>query len=181
MSASSGIDEALAYDERPARPVQRVALGRVPQQRVEDPVQERLHLVEDDALARESRGGSDQLRPRHRAPPGMSLPQAERGPRHGHGHRACVEDLLRIAVVDDEPDELVRRGGALRHGHEEIEQPRASLCGTMDEQEPAAARTGERALADPGDGRGRDARVDGVSARAQNVRPGFGSEWMPGC
>ena len=57
--------EPLALDERAARPVERVALGRIPQQWVEDAVQKRLDLVENHTLARELRRGSKQLRPRH--------------------------------------------------------------------------------------------------------------------
>jgi hypothetical protein len=51
----------------------------------------------------------------------------------------------------------------------------------MDEEEAAAARTGERALADPGDRSCRDTRVDGVAAAAQNLRSGLRGQRVPGC
>ena len=141
--------EPLALDERAARPVERVSLGRIPQERVENAVQKRLHLVEDDTLARELRRGSEQLRPRHGAPAAMSLPEPEDGAGHRDGHRAGVEGLLRVAVVDDDSDEILRPSRSLGDGDEEVEEPRARLPPGVDEEEAAAARTGERALADP--------------------------------
>ena len=144
-------------------------------------MQKRLHLVEDDTLARELRRGSKQLRPRHRAPEAMRFPEPEDGAGHRDGHRAGVEGLLRVAVVDDDPDEILRRGRSLGDGDEEVEEPRARLPRGVDEEEAAAARTGERALADPGDCGGRDAGVHGIAACAQNVRSGLCGERVTGC
>jgi hypothetical protein len=67
-------------------------------------------------------------------------------PEPGHGSRNCdrrgagVEDLLRVAEVDDELDELERRGRLLRQVDEEVEQVRAPLARQMDEEEASAAR-----------------------------------------
>ena len=178
-----GHGEALADPQRLARPVERVALRRVAEQRIEDLVQEPLHVVEDDALAGELHGRREQVGPRHRSPAGGGFPEAENGAGNGHRHRARVEDLLRVAVVDDDLDELRRRGRglALRDRHEEVEQLGARLGRVVDEQEAAAARTGERALADPRDGGRRDAGVHGVPARAQDVRSRRGGERVTGC
>src|SRR2546430_3625550 len=111
----------------------------------------------------------------------MSFPQAEGGTGHRNRHRAGVEDLLRVAVVDDDSDELLRHMRSLRHGDEEIEEPRARLPPVVDEQEAPSARAGERALAYPGDAGRRDTGVHGVAAREQHVRPGLRGERMTGC
>ena len=144
-------------------------------------MQKRLHLVEDDTLARELRRGSEQLRPRHGPPEAMRFPEPEDGAGHRDGHRAGVEGLLRVAVVDDDPDEILRRGRSLGDGDEEVEEPRARLPRGVDEEEAPAARTGERALADPGDRGGRDAGVHGIAACAQNVRSSLCGERVTGC
>ena len=51
----------------------------------------------------------EQLRPPHRSPATMSLPQPEPRARHGNRRRAGVEDLLRVAEIHDELEELVGR------------------------------------------------------------------------
>jgi hypothetical protein len=51
----------------------------------------------------------------------------------------------------------------------------------MDEEEASSAEAGERALADPGDRRSCDTRVDRVAAGAQNIGSRLGGERMTGC
>ena len=111
----------------------------------------------------------------------MSLPEPEARARHRDRCRAGVEDLLRVAEVHDELEELVRRDRLLRHRDEEVEEMRLGLAREVDEEEASAAEAGERALADPGDGGRRDARVDRVAARTQDVRSCLRGERMPGC
>ena len=48
-----GTAKSSPTSQRATRPIQRVSLGGVAQQRIEDPVEERLRLVEHDAVARE--------------------------------------------------------------------------------------------------------------------------------
>ena len=70
---------------------------------------------------------------------------------------------------------------ALGHGHEEVEQSRARRPRLVHEQEAPAGRPRQRALRNPGDSRGCNARVDGVAARAQHVGSGLGRERVSGC
>jgi hypothetical protein len=153
----------------------------VAEQRVEDLVQIRPRLVEDGAVTRQAGRRGEQLRPRQRAPAAMSLPQPEARPRHGDRRRARVEDLLRVAEVHHELDELVRRFRLLRHRDEEVEQVRSGVGRETDEEEASAAEARERALADPGGGSGGDARVHRVAAGAQDVGSRLGGERMTGC
>ena len=175
------LDEPQAYlheilDSALGRPFPRMA-----QQRVEDLVEIRPRLVEDDAVAGKAGRRSEQLRPRHRSPAAMSLPQPESRPRHGDRGRAGVEDLLRVAEVDDELEQLIRRGRPLRHRHEEVEEVRSGVAREVNEEEASATQARERALADPGDGRRRDARVHRVAACAQDIGSRLGGERMAGC
>src|SRR5207237_1332888 len=86
--------EPLPGAEGAARPVERVAVRRVAEQRIEDPVEIGLRLVEDDAVAREPHRRREQLRPRHGSPAAMSFPEPERDTRHCDRRRPGKEDLL---------------------------------------------------------------------------------------
>jgi hypothetical protein len=176
-----GHPETLADPESPARPVEGISLRRMAQQRIEDLVEIRTRLVEDCTVPGEPSSGREQLRPGHRSPAAVSLPQPEPRPRHGDRCRAGVEDLLGVAEVHDELEELVGRGRLPRHRHEEVEKVRPGVAGEMDEEEASPAEAGKRALADPGDGRRRDARVDRVATCAENIRSRPGGERMTGC
>src|SRR4029077_6839338 len=174
-------DEALTRSERATRPEQGVALGCRPEERIEDPVQVGLLLVEDDPLAGQPSGRREELPPWNAAEALVRLPEPEHGSRHGDGRAAGVEELTRVVVeVHRQLDQLGRVGRFPRESDEEVEQMRTRLTGQVHEQEAAAAGAGERALADPGHRGGGDARVDGAAARAQNVGSRLGGERMTG-
>ena len=162
--------EPLACEKRPAA-VHRVALRRVPQQSVEDPMQVRLRGRQLETLPREPYGRRGELRPRHRPPAAVRRLEAECRPGHRDGGRARPEVLLRVAVeVDDQLQQLAGGVRGSRNGDEEIEQPRLSVPRVVDEHEAAPARARQRALAHPRRERGRNARIDGVSACRQYLR-----------
>ena len=128
--------EALA-GRAPARPVERVAFGRVAKQRVEDPVEIGLRLVEDDAFAREPAAGASSsahgIVPQRRA-----LPRARArrpGPRRtpGPSRKTCYESPSKST---DDLDAAPPCAGPRRDGDEEVEQPRRSVL--------ARARGGSR-------------------------------------
>jgi hypothetical protein len=144
-------------------------------------VEIRARLVEDRTVAGKSSSRSEELRPGQRSPAAVSLPQPEPGPRHGDRRRAGVEDLLGVAEVHDELDQLFGRGRPPRHRHEEVEEVRSGIARKVDEEEASPAEAGERALADPGDGCRCDARVHRVATCPQNVGAGPGGEWVTGC
>ena len=145
----------------------------MPQDQVEDRVQVRLGAVQLDAFAGELDGWRDQLAPRER--PEGAVDCLEAGGRTGDSARgrADVEDLRRIAeghVDVVHGPALVPREPAAGDIDEEVEQPRAAIVPAVDDDEPAAARSGERALRDPRREGGRDARVDRVSALGEHAR-----------
>ena len=114
--------------------------------------------------------GLDELRPRHAPEAAMRLLEAGDEPGHGDRAFADVVALRRVAEVDREVLELAER--ARRCGEEAVEQ--GHLPVDPAEEEAAAGRAGQRALGHGRRERGRDARVDGVSALLEDVRAGFG-------
>jgi hypothetical protein len=172
-------DEALAVRVR----VERAPLLRVPQDQVEDRVQVGLRAVQLDSLARELDRRREELAPRER--PECAVRLLEPGRRAGDSARrgSDVEDLRRIAEghVDVVHGRTVVCGKATAGDvDEEVEQPRAAVVAAVDDDEPAAARSRERALRDPrGEGRG-DARVDRVPALGEHARARLGGQSVAG-
>ena len=147
-----------------------VALGRVPEQRVEDPVQVSLQRRELEALARQRDGRGDELGPVQPAPAPVRALEAEGRAGHGDGGRAGPEHLLRVAVeVDRELEQVVGRCRGARHRDEEVEHRRQPARRLVHEHEAAAAGSRERALAHPRDERRRHTGVDGAAAGAEDA------------
>ena len=173
--------EALALTERPSRPIERVAFRRVAKQRIENQVQVPLRLVEYGPFAREPRGRRQQLGPGHGSPAGVRLPEPEPDTGDRYRRRAGEEDLLGVAEVDHDLEQLRRRHGPLGHGYEEVEQLRAPLLRVVVEEKASAAEAGEGALADPGHRGCGNRGVDGLAAGAQDVGARLGGEPVARC
>ena len=78
-----------------------------------------LRLVEDDALAREPRGGREQLGPRHGSPAAREPPRArarcrERPPTSGRCRRSAASRRSRRRARGGPPDEAARSGTATK-------------------------------------------------------------------
>ena len=114
VSASSGTTKR-SPPQRATRPVQRVAFGRGPEERIEDPVQVGLRLVEDDALAGEARGGREQLGQRHAAERGAPPRARARFPARQRRRGPC-EELPRVVVEVDRQTSTSSDGAAERSG-----------------------------------------------------------------
>ena len=100
----------------------------------------------------------------------MSLLEAGDESRHGDRALADVVALRRVSEVDREILELAE--GTRGCGEEGVEQ--GHLAVDPAEEEAAARGTGQRALGHGRRERGRNARVDGVSALLEDARAGFG-------
>src|SRR5262249_58522910 len=130
--------------------------GCVPEDQVEDAVQVRLPRVELHAVARELDRGLEELAPRQ--PPERAVRRLEPERRTGDRTRgrADVKPLRRAAAEVDvdlmHPARLALVAEA-GDGREEVDHARALVTSAVHEHEPAGARTGERALGDPGDQR----------------------------
>lgn len=155
--------------------IDRAPFGPVGQDRLEDPVQKRVHLAGRHALARRLDRGLCQLRHRDRAE--SRVRRVESGSRavHAAGRRSAVELLQRAVEVHCELDLRALRRDRLRRRDEEVEQVRLAAR-RVDQHEAAGAETGQRALGDEAREDRRDRGVDRVAAFAQDVRPGFSGQ-----
>ena len=169
-----GHDHGLPLPEGTLDAVDLPALGLVAEDRLEDPVQERLLRVQGNPRPSELDGRSGELRPGQPAVAPVSGRQAGRHPRDGDRSGPDQEHLLRVLVEDDVDREhlgaLAGRQSLAGHGDEEVEQAVGAVAGPVDEHEAAASRTGERALRDPGHECSGDARVDSVPALSEDSR-----------
>ena len=121
-------------------------------------------------------------RPTAGAPARVSLPEAG----HRAGHRRPMPGRCRRSAASRRSRRRARRArsdAGVRSGRSTKKSRRRARasCARCTSEEAAAARAGERALADPRDRGGCDARVDGVAARTQNFGPGLRGQRMPGC
>ena len=136
---SSGTANSSPAVMRPA-PVHRVALRRVPQQPVQDPVQIRRAAVSSTPSRASAAAGAASSAhgtvPQRRC----AVSRPEHRARHRHRRRARPEVLLRVAVeVHRQLQQLRRRPRSRRHGDEEVQQPRLPVPRVVDEHEPAPA------------------------------------------
>ena len=181
-----GHHQHVALDETIAlRAVELLALGRVPQDHVEDLVQERLRLVQRDAVAGVLDRGLEQHPPGQAAEAPVRLAEPGRRARDRTRGRA---DPVELAGLRREVDRhLVHLAGCAarqpeaRDGDEVVEQANRAVAGLVDEHEAARAGAGERALGNPGDERRGDAGVDRVPALGQCSGSRLGGERMSCC
>ena len=151
---------------------------------MQDRVEVRLRLRQLDAAAGELDRRLHQHPPRQPAERAVRHLQPDDHSGNGAGGGTDPEELRsRVREIDDH---LVHRGPGRvveadsGRGDEEIEDPRAPVAGGMDEHEPTAAGSRERALGDPGGERRSHARVDRVAALRERPRPRFGRQPVPG-
>ena len=167
----------------PALRVHAAALGRVPEDDVEDRVQVRLLTRQLEAVVSELDRRRDEPRPGQRSEGPMGFLEARSVPRDGARGRADVEDLRRLAVEVD-VDRFHLGGPARppepRRGDEEVQQPRRPVARAVDEHEAAPARARQRALDHPGGEAGRDAGVDRVPALGEHGGADLGGQRVPG-
>src|SRR6266566_989718 len=179
-----GHHEPVARDKAHAFGTKDLATGLgAPKDHVEDRVQEGLRLRQLVPLARDRDRGLQQ------APPGQgrvgAVSRFEPGDRPGYADRGTTdaEDLRRPAVeLDVDRFHLPGRAREALAGDrdEEVVQADSPRRRLADEQEAASARTGERALGDPGHAGSGNARVDRVPAFAQHLGARLGGERVPG-
>ena len=177
-------DDLLARGDPSVLPVDRPALGRVPQDEVEDRMQVGLRSRQLDAVPGERDRRLDQAPPGQRRVALVRRLEARHGTWHGAGPGPDEEDLRRRPVevdVDRLHVRLDRPAGALPgQRDEEVEQAIRLVAGPVHEQEPARRRPRERALGDPGGEGGGEARVDGVAALGKDFGAGLGRQRVPG-
>ena len=164
--------------------VDRAALGSVAQDQVEDRVQVRLRRGQLDALARQARSRARAASPGQR--PVCSVRRLQPGDGPGNGARAGSDQVApvtsRRSRCRSTPCAARRAARALAgHGDEEVEQAVAPVARPVDEQEPAGGRAGQRALGDPRDEGGGEARVDRVAALGEDLRPRLGGQPVARC
>ena len=156
--------EPLAFDVRaPVVAVHRVTLRRMAQEGIEDPVQIGLRRAEPEAFPGERGRRGDELRPLEPPPAPVSRLEAESQARHG------------------ELEQLGRRGRRPRNRDERVEHRGRGRLPLVHEHEPAAPGTGERALANPGHERRRDAGVHRAPAGTQDAGACLRGQRMAGC
>ena len=142
-----------------------------------------LHRGQLEAVPRERRGRRDELRPRHPSEAAMRVLEAERRAGHRDRRRARPEQLLRVAVeVDGQLEQLAPGSQPRGHRHEEVEDASSfRALRLVHEHESAPARACQRALAYPGDERGRHAGIDGAPTCLQHAGARLRGQRVAGC
>ena len=138
-------DEPVARHEPRALAVHGSALGRVPQDRVEQRVEQRLRLRHHDALPRELDRRRDELLPRQRAVRPMRGREPGDGARHRARRMPDEEALRRLRALEGNVDRVhlalsPSRPPLTRRGDEEVEQPPRAVVRPVDEHEAAGSR-----------------------------------------
>ena len=179
--SSGNASRSPSRDGSPLHRVHRIALRRMPQQRIEDPRAGTPAPPSHEPLARERHRRRHELRPGHPPPAPMGRLEPQRRPRNRHRRRpvrnSCCVSPSKSTASSSKSAVATLLGTVTKKSSIDV----LALRCRMNEHEATAARARQRAFADPGHEGRRNAGVHGRPAGLQHPRARLRGQRMPGC